>query len=44
MISLSVYGYSSSPLYAAVWVQRGGPAWVAAHGIDAAAYQNFFNT
>ena len=44
MISLSVYGYSNSPLYAAVWVQRGGPAWVAAHGIDAAAYQNFFNT
>lgn len=44
MISLSVYGDSNSPLYAAVWVQRGGPAWVAVHGIDAAAYQNFFNT
>jgi CubicO group peptidase (beta-lactamase class C family) len=44
MISLSVYGDANSPLYAAVWVQRGGPAWVAVHGIDAAAYQNFFNT
>jgi CubicO group peptidase (beta-lactamase class C family) len=44
MISLSVYGDSNSPLYAAVWVQRGGPAWVAVHGIDAAAYQSFFNT
>jgi CubicO group peptidase (beta-lactamase class C family) len=44
MISLSVYGDSNSPLYAAVWVQRGGPAWVAVAGIDAAAYQTFFNT
>ena len=44
MISLSVYGDATSPLYAAVWVQRTGPAWVAVHGIDAAAYQTFFNT
>src|SRR5579862_7449021 len=44
MISLSVYGDATSPLYAAVWVQRGGPAWVARHGIDAAGYQDFFNT
>lgn len=44
MISLSVYGDANSPLYAAVWVQRGGAAWVAVHGIDAAAYQTFFNT
>jgi hypothetical protein len=44
MISLSVYGDAGSPLYAAVWVQRSGPAWVAVHGIDAAAYQSFFNT
>jgi CubicO group peptidase (beta-lactamase class C family) len=43
MISLSVYGDAGSPLYAAVWVQRSGPAWVAVHGIDAAAYQAFFN-
>jgi CubicO group peptidase (beta-lactamase class C family) len=44
MISLSVYGDAGSPLYAAVWVQRSGPAWVAVHGIDASAYQTFFNT
>ncbi len=44
MISLSVYGDTGSPLYAAVWVQRGGPAWVAVHGINATAYQTFFNT
>lgn len=43
IISLSVYGNSSDPRYAAVWVQRGGPAWVAVHGIDAAGYQNWFN-
>jgi len=43
MISLSVYGDASSPLYAAVWVQRTGPAWVAVHGIDANEYQTFFN-
>jgi hypothetical protein len=44
MISLRIYGYSNSPLYAAVWVQRGGPAWVAAHGIDAAAYAAYRNS
>ena len=43
MISLSVYGDTSSPLYAAVWVQRGGAAWVAVHGVDANGYQSFFN-
>jgi CubicO group peptidase (beta-lactamase class C family) len=44
MISLSVYGDPGSPLYAAVWVQRGGPAWAAVHGVDSAGYQTFFNT
>lgn len=44
MISLSVYGDAGSPLYAAVWVQRSGPAWEAVHGINAAEYQTFFNT
>ncbi len=44
MISLSVYGDSGSPLYAAVWVQRGGAAWVAVHGVDSNGYQSFFNT
>src|SRR3982751_3001352 len=43
MISLSVYGARSNPLYAAVWVQRGGPAWAAVHGLDAAGYQAKFD-
>src|SRR5579872_5584053 len=42
MISLSVYGDPGNALYAAVWVQRSGPAWVAVHGVDAAGYQSFF--
>ena len=42
MISLSVYGDPGNALYAAVWVQRAGPAWVAVHGVDAAGYQSFF--
>jgi CubicO group peptidase (beta-lactamase class C family) len=44
MISLSVYGDPSDPRYAAVWVQRPGPAYAAVHGIDAAGYQTFFDT
>ncbi len=42
MISLSVYGDPGAALYAAVWVQRAGPAYVAIHGVDAAGYQSFF--
>jgi CubicO group peptidase (beta-lactamase class C family) len=44
MISLSVYGDPGSPRYAAVWVQRGGAGWVAVHGVDAAGYQQWFDT
>jgi CubicO group peptidase (beta-lactamase class C family) len=43
MISLSVYGNPSDARYAAVWIQRSGPAWVAVHGVDSAGYQLFFN-
>jgi CubicO group peptidase (beta-lactamase class C family) len=43
MISLSVYGDPGDARYAAVWVQRGGAAWVAVHGVDSAGYQSFFN-
>jgi len=39
-----VYGDPGNPLYAAVWVQRSGPAWEAVHGVDSAGYQSFFNT
>jgi CubicO group peptidase (beta-lactamase class C family) len=41
MISLSAYGDPGNALYAAVWVQRAGPLWVAIHGVDAAGYQSF---
>ena len=43
IISLSVYGDPGDPRYAAVWVERSAPAWVAVHGVDAAGYQSFFN-
>ncbi|MGX7829841.1 serine hydrolase [Actinokineospora sp. 24-640] len=41
MISVSAYG--SPPLYAAVWVQRAGPAWAAFHGVPDAEYQGRFD-
>jgi CubicO group peptidase (beta-lactamase class C family) len=44
MISLSVYGDPGAALYAAVWVNRPMPKWQAIHGVDAAQYQNWFNT
>ena len=44
MISLSVYGDPGNALYAAVWVNRPMPRWVAVHNVDAAGYQNWFNT
>lgn len=44
MISLSVYGSSSSLRYAAVWVKEAGPAYAAIHGVNAQGYQTFFNT
>jgi CubicO group peptidase (beta-lactamase class C family) len=44
IISLSVYGDPTSPLYAAVWVQRPGAAWAAVHGVNSDGYQSFFNT
>jgi len=44
IISLSVYGEPTSPLYAAVWAQRPGAAWVEVHGVNAVDYQSFFNT
>ena len=34
IISLSVYGDPGNALYAAVWVQRAGPVWVAIHGVS----------
>src|SRR5262249_22256552 len=44
MISLSVYGPSKGARYAAVWVQRSGPSYVAFHGRSAADYQSLVDT
>ncbi|MDA0166060.1 serine hydrolase [Solirubrobacter ginsenosidimutans] len=43
-ISLSVYGAASDPRYAAVWVQRSGPAFAGIHGVGHAGFQTFVNT
>ncbi len=44
MIALSIYGTTVTPQYAAVWVQRAGPGYVAFHDMTAAQYQVFANT
>lgn len=41
--SLAASGDPGDPRYAAVWVQRPGPEWVAIHGFDAGGYQARFN-
>lgn len=43
LISLSTYGTPSSNLYAAVWVQRAGVAWIAIHNSNGANYQTWFD-
>jgi CubicO group peptidase (beta-lactamase class C family) len=43
LVSISVYGDPAAPLYAAVWVKRPAPPWVAVHGVDSSGYQAFFN-
>ncbi|MGH8550752.1 MAG: hypothetical protein ACRERU_19555 [Methylococcales bacterium] len=42
-ISLSASGPPGDARYAAVWVQRPGPAWIAVHNLDANQYQARFN-
>lgn len=42
-MSLSVYRTTEGVRYAAIWVQQGGPAWYAFHGLSADAYQQKFN-
>lgn len=41
-ISLNVSGDPNDARYAAVWVQRPGPAWVAVHGLTDPQYQKRF--
>ncbi|GAA1762750.1 serine hydrolase [Luedemannella helvata] len=43
-ISLCVYGDRAAPLYAAVWIQRGGQPFAGIHGATAAQFQTFFDT
>jgi CubicO group peptidase (beta-lactamase class C family) len=43
IISLSVYGDPADARYAAVWVERAGPAWRAFHGRTASEYQAIFD-
>jgi CubicO group peptidase (beta-lactamase class C family) len=41
--TLNVSGDPGDARYAAVWVERPGPAWWAVHGLDAVAYQARFD-
>ncbi|PSP51718.1 serine hydrolase [Halobacteriales archaeon QH_1_68_42] len=34
------YGVDGQARYAAIWEKRGGPAWIARHGLTASEYQN----
>jgi len=43
-ISVSVYGSPAERRYAAVWVQRPGPAFAGVHGVDHDGFQQFFDT
>ncbi len=40
---VSGYGIGGQDRYAAIWEKRGGPAWVARHGLSSAGYQAEFN-
>jgi len=44
MISLSIHGTVANPYYAAVWVLRAGPPFVAFQDLDGTQYQAFTNT
>ncbi len=43
LTDVSAYAVGGKARYAAIWAKRGGPAWVARHGLGAAAYQNTFD-
>ncbi|MBL8750820.1 MAG: serine hydrolase [Planctomycetes bacterium] len=43
-IALSIYGTTTNPQYAAVWVLRAGPTVQGFHGLTAAEYQTFAST
>ncbi|MBL8755029.1 MAG: serine hydrolase [Planctomycetes bacterium] len=41
IVSLSVAGNLSAPLYSAVWEQTGGPSWQASHDMSGTQYATF---
>lgn len=42
-VFLSAYSEGRAARFNAVWIRRGGPAWVARHGLTGAAYQIAFD-
>jgi hypothetical protein len=42
LVHVSGYSVDASDRYAAIWEQRGGPAWAARHGLTSAQYQQEF--
>ncbi len=42
-IDITIYGTNANPLFAAVWVQRAGPAFQVFENLTAAQYQNLIN-
>jgi hypothetical protein len=44
LIDVSGYDAGGQARYAAIWVQRQGPAWAARHGLTSAQYQQAFDT
>lgn len=43
LVVVDGYEYAGEARYAAIWEQKSGPAWVARHGMTAAAYQAQFD-
>ena len=43
LVQVSGYSLNNQARYAAIWEKKGGPAWIARHGLTSAGYQNAFN-
>lgn len=43
LTDVSGYEANGAAYYAALWEHRSGPTWVARHGMDARAYQDYFD-
>lgn len=44
LIEVDGYGANGQAHYAAIFAKRGGPAWIARHGLSASAFQQEFDT